>query len=452
MDKKNITRRKFIAIASAGTASTVAARGINIFGNIDRKASTLAILGGDPIRTKRFPVWPQPNKQIEESLVTTFRSGKWHRFESGAKMVSTFEKKFAELIGTKRCLATGAGTQALHTALYSVGVGAGDEVLVTPCTYISSPQAILLCNALPVFVDVDLDTFQMDPDKMEPLINENTKAIEPVYIAGLPCQMDKIMNIAKKHSLKVVEDACQAHIAEFNGRKCGTFGELGCFSFQSSKVLPCGEGGAVVGNDDELMDRCYAFHNIGQPANKSSIKGSIIGPKYRMTEFEAAVLLPQFDTLEEQVNLRNKNAAYLTNRLNEIPGIIPQKLCKGVNRGTYYLYGFRYKKEYFSDIPRNTFLKALRAEGISNTTMYFDRLNKQHFIEHTLNSKAYQKIYSKERLRRYLEENNCPNNDQLSEEGVWLWQWFLIGTKEDMDDIANAIIKIYENKDKLAKL
>ena len=152
------------------------------------------------------------------------------------------------------------------------------------------------------------------------------------------------------------------------------------------------------------------------------MKGSIIGPKYRMNEWEGAVLLAQIDNVKEQVDLRNENAAYLSKRLDEIPCIVPQRLCKGVTKGTYYLYGFRYLKEYFKDAPKSKFLRALAAEGIPNTDMYFDRLNTQHFIEHTLNSKTFQIIYSKNRLKNYRDKNQCPVNDKLSEKGVWLWQ------------------------------
>lgn len=451
--KKNkaINRRKFIAAASAGAATAVLPGGNYLFGMNLQPKNKLAVLGGEPLRKQAFMSWPRSSARIEEALVATAKSGKWYRFESGAQNVSTFEKKFAEMIGTKYCLATGSGTQSLHTALYAVGVEAGDEVLVTPQTYIASPQAIFLNNALPVFVDVDIDTFQMDPAKMEALINENTKAVEPVHIAGLPCQIDKIMEISRKHNLKVVEDACQAAFAQLNNKTVGTFGDLACYSFQSSKVLPCGEGGAIIGDDEHLMDLCYAFHNIGIPRRNSTVKGSIIGPKYRMNEWEGAVLVAQMDGVKEQVDLRNENAAYLSKRLDQIPGIVPQRLSKGVTKGTFYLYGFRYQKEYFNNVPKSKFLRALAAEGVSNTDMYFDRLNTQNFVEHTLNSKAFQIIYSKERLRRYREQNQCPVNDKLCEQGVWLWQQFLLGTKKDMDDIANAIIKIQENKEELAK-
>jgi dTDP-4-amino-4,6-dideoxygalactose transaminase len=331
--QRKIDRRKFISAASAGAAAAVIPGKEYLSDVVFQPEGKLAILGGEPLRKRPFIPWPQSSTALEEMLVETAKSGKWCRLDGGARNVSTFENKFAGLTGTKYCLATGSGTQSLHTALYAVGVEAGDEVLVSPLTFIASPQAIFLCNALPVFVDVDIDTFQMDPDKMEPLINENTRAVEPVHIAGLPAQIDKIVEIAGKHNLKVVEDACQAVLSELNNKPVGSFGELGCYSFQSSKVLPCGEGGAIVGDDEKLMDLCYAFHNIGLPRRDSSVKGNIMGPKYRMNEWEGTILLAQIDSFKGQVDLRNDNAAYLSKRLEEIPGIIPQRLSRGGYKG-----------------------------------------------------------------------------------------------------------------------
>ena len=452
MSRQNVSRRAFLREASAGAAA-VTAGAVGSYGDVVKRADTLAVLGGSPVRAEPFPRWPQITANIEGSLVSALRSGSWGRRlgegRHGAGQVGSFETRFAELIGAKHCLATGSCTQALHTALHSVGVGAGDEVLVAPCTFIASIQVVLLCNALPVFVDVDIDTFQMDPDKIEPLATANTRAVEPVHIGGLPCDMGRIMAVARKHSLKVVEDAAQAHLAEFRGKKCGTFGDLGCFSFQSSKVMACGEGGAIVGNDGELMERCYTFHNMGLSTKSGSIG---IGTKYRMNELEAAVLNPQFATVAEQTQTRNENAAYLAGRLEEIPGIVTQKLHQGFTKGAYYIYGFRYQKEHFNDAPKEKFLRALRAEGIRFTTMYFDQLNRQPFIEHTLKSRAFQKTFSKERLKRYREQNHCPCNDQLSAEGVWLPQYAFLGGKKLMDDIADAMAKIHDNKDQLGKL
>ena len=452
MSQKSVSRRGFIRQASAGAAA-VTAGAVSAYGNLPGKPDTLAALGGTPVRTEPIPKWPQPTTDIEESLVAALRSAKWGRTlgnrRHGSGQVGEFENRFAKLMGAKHCLATGSCTQALHTALHSVGVDAGDEVLVAPCTYLASIQAVLLCNALPVFVDVDLDTFQMDPNKIEPLVNANTRVVEPVHIGGIPCSMEQLMAVANKRNLKVVEDAAQAHLAEFKGKKCGTFGDLGCFSFQSSKVIATGEGGAIVGNDSELMEKCYTFHNIGLSSDHVA---AAIGTKYRMHELEAAMLIPQLDTIGEQTKSRNENAAYLAGRLEEIPGITPQRLHEGVTQAAYYIYGFRYQKQHFNDAPKAKFLRALRAEGIRFTTMYFDQLNRQPFIENTLNSRTFQKVFSKERLKQYREQNHCPCNDQLSEEGVWLPQYVFLGGKKLMDQIADAMAKIHKNRDQLAKL
>ena len=453
MSAGNVSRRKFLKEASAGTVAAVTAGAIRGYGNAGAEAGTLAALGGSPVRTKPFASWPPVTPEIEQSLVAAFRSGRWGRMlrgpMQGEGQVVEFERRFAEMIGAKYCLATGSCTQSLHTSLYAIGVGAGDEVLVPPCTFIATVQAVLMCHALPVFVDVDLETFQMDPDKIEPLVNADTRAVEPVHIGGLPCSMEKIVAVAAKHGLKVVEDAAQAHLAEFQGKKCGTFGDLGCFSFQNSKTLACGEGGAIVGNDEELIERCYTFHNMGLSAKHGS---SGIGTKYRMHELEAAQLIPQLATLAEQTQTRNDNAVYLARRLAEIPGIAPQKLHEGTTRGAYYIYGFRYLKEHFHDAPKDKFLRALRAERIPFTTMYFDQLNTQPFIENTLNSRSFQKIFSSERLKRYRDQNRCPRNDQLSAQGVWLPQRVFLGDRKDMDDIADAVAKIHDQREQLARL
>ncbi len=452
MSAGHVSRRGFMRSVSAGAAAMTAGA-VGACGSTGKEAGKLAVLGGAPVRTEPFPAWPQATAEIEQSLLTAFRSRRWGRTlgskRQGSGQVGEFEKRFAEMTGARFCLATGSCTQSLHTALHAVGVEAGDEVIVAPCTYLASIQAVLLCNALPVFADVDIDTFQMDPGTIEPLLKGNTRAIEPVHIGGIPCNMDRLMEVARKHHLPVVEDAAQAHLAEFKGKKCGTFGSLGCFSFQSSKTLACGEGGAIVGDDADLIEKCYTFHNIGL---SSDGKGTAIGTKYRMHELEAAMLNPQLATLAEQTRTRNQNAVYLARRLEEIPGIKPQKLYDGVTQAAYYIYGFRYRKEEFNGIAKEKFLKALRAEGVQFTTMYFDQLNTQPFIENTLASRTFQKVFSKERLAQYREQNRCPQNDQLSAEGVWLPQYAFLGDRKLMDDIADAMVKIYENRDQLAKV
>ena len=449
MDKKDLNRRQFLNAASAASLAAAASGAIPAYGNVSKKTGKLAILGGKPVRTKGWPSWPVWDRGAEKSILSVLRSGNWYRGR-GTK-VSEFEKQYAELMGARCCLATASGTTALLVALHVLGVDAGDEVLVAPYTFIASYNVVFLTKALPVFVDTDQETFTMNPDKIEERINERTKAILPVHILGLPADMDRINAIAKKHNLVVIEDACQAWLAEYQNKKCGTLGDLGCFSFQNSKNLPAGEGGAVIGNDEEIMDRCHSFHNCGRPYG--SVKGTsgypVRGSNRRMQQFQAVILMSQMKRIQKDADTRLENALYLTSRIKDIPGIIPYKLAEGATRSAYHLYPFRYKKEHFSNVTRNKFLAALKAEGVPCSSGYGPQ-NKDGVIEEALNSRGYKRLYSSRRLKRYREENHYPDNDQLCKEAVWFSQSLLLGTKRDMDDITNAILKVYENRAKLA--
>ena len=448
MDSKNLTRRAFLA-ASTGTIAAVATSRTPLYANAGKKADKLAMLGGKPVRAKKWPAWPQWDRSAEEHIISILRSGNWYRGQGNT--VTEFEAKYAEMMGAKRCVCTVNGTNALLTALHALDVGVGDEVIVSPYTFIATYNVVIGSCALPVFADTDPETFQINPDKIEERITERTRAIMPVHILGLPANMDRIMAIAKKHNLVVIEDACQAWMAEWRGKKIGTIGNLGCFSFQNSKHLPIGEGGAVIGNDEELMDRVMSFHNCGRPYGsvKKTSGYPIIGTNRRMTEYQAAIGLSQIKRLEKDTALRNENAEYLTSRIKDIPGIIPHKLYEGVTRAAYHLYPFRYKKEHFNNAPRSKFMAALEAEGVPCAGGYGPQY-RDGLIEVALNSKNFTRSFPKERLDKYRRELNFPDNDQLCEEAVWIGQNMLLGSKSDTGDIADAILKISENKDKLA--
>lgn len=445
-----IKRRKFLTTASAGAVAAIASATLPEYGLTYNTSKELALLGGKSVRTKAWPKWPQWDRDAEDEIISVLRSGNW--FRGRGTKVSEFEEKYAEMMGAKRCLATSSGTTALLVALHVLGIEAGDEVLVAPYTFIATYNVVFLSNALPVFVDTDQETFTMNPDKIEERITERTKAILPVHILGLPADMDKINAIAKKHNLVVLEDACQAWLAEYNHKKCGTIGDLGCFSFQNSKHLPSGEGGAVIGNSDELLDKCHSFHNCGRPYGsvKRTSNYPMRGSNRRMQEFQAVILMSQMKRLQKDADTRLENALYLTSKIKDIPGIIPYKLTDGATRSAYHLYPFRYKKEFFNDIPRKKFLAALKAEGIPCAGGYGPQ-NKDGLIEEALTSRGYQRLFSKQRLKQYREENHLPNNDQLCQEAVWFFQNMLLGAKQDMDDIANAIMKVHDGKDKLVK-
>ena len=446
-------RRKFIRDQSI--AGIGAAAGLNFpvkMININNQASaTPALLGGTPAIGHSWPSWPVWNPDKDEpGLLKVMRSGVWSR----NRVVDEFERRWAEILDIKRCLTVVNGTNALNASLAQYEVGWGDEVLVTPYSFIASVSCVVFNGAIPVFVDVDPETFQMDPAKIEEKITPETRAIIPVHILGLPCEMDPIMEIARKHDLIVIEDACQAWLAEYDHKKLGTFGHAGCFSFQNSKNIPMGEGGAIVSNDDAFMDRCYSYHNYGNPYG--SVAGELspgavrIGTKLRLTEYQAAIGLAQLERLEGETELRNQNASLLKSEIETTPGITHYRLYPKVNRAAFHLFPFRYDQQEFKGLSRSKFIAALKSEGVPCYDGYRP-LNKMPFLKNTLESKFYRKFYPSAKLdyNRYMEANHCPLNDQLCEEAIWIPQNVLLGDTNDMKQIGVAISKIYENAESL---
>lgn len=461
--KKSIrdSRRKFIKQnLLTGAAAMLSANYASVFltDNKLKDINTPAILGGTPIvhsgQPPQWIKWPIWIPETDEPLVLeVLRSGVWSR----KHIVDQFEKEWAKTIGAKACLTTVNGTNAMICSLVNLDIGGGDEVILPPYTFIATPQAILQTGAMPVFVDTDPKTFQMDVNKIEEKITSRTRAILPVHIAGLPSDMEAIMKIAKKHNLVVVEDACQAWLAEINHKKMGTFGNAGCFSFQNSKNLPMGEGGAIVSDDVEWIDRCYSYHNYGSShgamVEKYGEGTTMSGTKLRLSEYQAAIGLAQLKRLESQTKTRSENAMYLKEQLEKIPGIIPFRLYANVTRAAFHLFPFRYKKEQFKGLPREGFLKALEAEGVPCISGY-STLNDKPYLKHNFQSKNFKKMYPAKMLDfdKYLERNQCPQNDIIcNEEAVWFMQNLLLGPKSDMDFIVSAIEKIHTNAESIKK-
>jgi dTDP-4-amino-4,6-dideoxygalactose transaminase len=448
--RSTVTRRHFLAAALTGTA------GLKLRAQPcprpivqSRPSEKLAGLGGAPVRTEPFPSWPKVQSNDEEAWNKVLHEGRWCRLDGS--YAQRFEEAWAKLLGAKYCLATASGTTALLTSLSALDIGPGDEVLVPPYTFVATINVVLLKHALPVFVDTDPETFQMDADKIEAAITERTKCILPVHLGGSPVEMDKILAVARKRNLPVLEDACQAHLAEWRHRKVSTLGDLGCFSFQASKNLNCGEGGAILSNNEDLFRVCESFHNNGRGTANADFSYVRNGSNHRMTEFQAALLLAQLARLEEQSRRREQNAEYLTKQLREIPGITPAHMYEGCTRNAYHLYMFRYDKAHFAGVPRGRFLKALEAEGIPCSGGYTP-LNKEPFLADTLHSRAYQSMYSAAEIAAYEARNHCPANDRLCAEAVWFFQTMLLGSRRDMDQIVEAVGKIQKQAALLAKV
>ena len=440
---RTINRRDFVA------ATAAAGVGLAITGT-SSAADKPALLGGTPVHTGGWPPWPEWRQSWEPQILEVLRSGQWYRGGGGGK-VPEFETAYAKLLGAKRCLATASGTTSLITALHVAGVDAGDEVICSPFTFIATYNAILAHKALPVFADTDPATMTMDPATIESRITDRTRAIVPVHIYGMPCDMDPINAIAKRRGLAVVEDACQAWLAEYRGRKCGTLGDLGCFSFQNSKHLPAGEGGAVTGNSDELLDRCFAYHNCGQATGTFHGKGCFTqGVNYRMQHFQAAMLVQQIDKLVAETAVRRANADYLCEQLKEIPGIAPARLPEG-GRAVWHLFPIRYDARQFHGLPRHKFINALAAEGIPAHGVYGEQYN-DGLLDEVIASRGFRRLWPAERLKAYRESfHELKGNRQVCATTFAVPQTVLLAERRAMDHIVEAIRKVQAHSEALAK-
>lgn len=403
--------------------------------------SKLAINGGAPVKTSPFPKWPIYDEKEEEALKKVLHSGVWGTLGSE---VEAFHKKFAAYQEAKHVIGVTNGTHTLEIILRSLDIGLGDEVIVPPYTFSATVSAILMVGATPVFADLESDTYNIDPAMAEKVVTKNTKAIIPVHIGGRSCDMDAIGEIAKKHGLYVIEDAAQAVGAEWKGTKLGTIGDAGSFSFQVSKNLTAGEGGAITTNDQDLYDRCFSIHHCGRDM-KSGLwyDHPIMGTNARMTEWQAAILNVQMERLDAQMETRTQNAAYLNKRLAELPYTGTMAHDERITKNAYHLFIFKYFADQCKGLPRAKFIKALKAEGIpcapGYVCLYKQGLLSSPQAKRILRSDANYDIF-------------LPNTEKACyEEGMWLYQYMLLGTKKDMDDITDAIIKVCENADELLK-
>lgn len=411
-----------------------------------------AILGGTKAHPSGFPGWPVYDQTEEKALTAVLKSGRWGRL--GSKVMPQFESEFSKLLGAKHSLGVSSGTSALYTIMGALDVGPGDEVIMPVYTFIATYNVAVLNYALPIFVDTDIESFQIDSTKVESAITKQTKLLMPVHIGGSPANIDHFVQIANKHKLPLIEDACQAHLAEWKGRKVGNYGLAGAFSFQSSKNLNCAEGGAIVTNDENFVKTCYGFHNQGQ-GGSSAPYGTGSGTRstnLRLTEFQGSLLLSQMTRLEQQASLRDQNASYLNKILNDIGGVVPAKLYEGTTRSAYHLYMFRYLKDQFGGLSREKFMEALQAEGVPCSAGY-GQMNKSEYVTSLAKNPHYLKIYGEKTMKDWLDRSECPQNDKLtSEQAVWFTQTMLLGSRDDMDKIGQAIRKIKKHAKAIAKL
>jgi dTDP-4-amino-4,6-dideoxygalactose transaminase len=405
----------------------------------------LAILGGAPLRASPFTAWPIFGDPEEQRLLRALRSGKWGKL-NGLE-VAEFEQRFAAMHGAKHGIGVVNGTVSLRIALMAAGIKAEDEVIVPPYTFLATATAVVEANAVPVFADIDLETFNLDPEAVEAAITSRTRVIMPVHIAGQPADMDAIMAIAKRHKLVVIEDAAHAHAALYRQRPAGSIGHLGSFSFQSSKNLTCGEGGIITTSDDALAEACRSIHNCGRISGGLWYEHHVMSANYRLGEFQGAILNAQLERLEAQTQTRDRNGQYLAARLSRLPGIHPQKRPADCTRHSYHLFLFRIDAAAFG-APREAVLQALQAEGVPVCGGYALPLYRQPLF---LNRAFGPYLPNASRTLDYAKVS-CPNCEKICrEQGAWFEQSLFLGPQSDMDDIAQAFEKVHEQRAALAR-
>ena len=397
----------------------------------------LAINGGPKTIDKSFD-WPIFDQSDIDALTSIAQTGQWGNPDC-AGIVEAFEKEFARFCGSKYALTCVNGSVALRLALIASGVKPGDEVIVPPYTFIATASIVLEANCVPVFVDIEPDTYNIDPVAIEKAITKRTRAIIPVHFAGQACNMDAIMEIARKHQLTVIEDACHAHGGAYKDKKLGSIGDAGCFSFQSSKNLTSGEGGIVVTDDEALYNMMNSLRNVGRVKGGQWYEHHFLGCNYRLTQLQASLLSSQLKRLEDQTRRRDENGLYLASLMGQIDGITPLTRGHGETVHTYHLFIFRYDKTKFNNIPKTEFAKMLAAEGVPSFMGYPEPLYKQPLFQ-----KKQFMCYAIPEEVDYTRVS-CPVAERACyEEAVWILQHAMLGTKEDMEKFAAAVRKIQD--------
>ena len=424
---------------------------------------TLALNGGKPVREKPFVDWPVFDKAEEEALLKVLHSGKWWRFAFGQgvelaeptegehSQVSLFQKEFAEYHECKYGIAAANGTGTLEIGIRAMNLGIGDEIIVPAYTYVASATCVLQNNLVPIFVDADPDTYNIDPDRIEEAITDRTRATMVVHFGGQPADMDRITAIADKHNLAVIEDAAHAHGCEWKGKKAGSMSLFSSFSFQAAKNMTAGEGGILLTDDEALAAECDSMVWSGRRIGRPWYEFHRLGWNYRMTEFQGAILRVQLSRLEEQILQRERMGDYLTTLLSEIDGVSPLVRDERTTRHGYHIYMFRYDEPAVG-LPKQKFIDALVAEGVPAFGGYTFPLYRnpmfgnKKFINggFPLGTEYHDDIdYASFAERCPVSERACNG------EAVWLPQNMFLGSKEDMDDAAAAIKKILDNRDEL---
>ena len=418
----------------------------------------LALNGGAAVRTKPYPDWPRGGNEEKQWLDKVLKSNRWFAGLQGddpEALGTLLGKRFADLHGARYALPVSNGSTAIEVALRALEIRPGDEVIVPPYTFISTVTSVLMVGAVPVFADINPQSYCLDPDDVLRRIGPNTRAIMPVHLAGHMADMPRLKDLADTKNLALIEDCAQAIDADLNDKKAGTWGDLGTFSFQSNKTLTCGEGGLILTNNFQLAEKVVALRAFGRFREKEAVRSSDltcqqISSNYRLSEFQSAVLLGQLEKFPADDSRRQKNAKRLTAGIKEIPGLHHVRVDGLSMKHGYYYFLIRYAPEEFADLEPLKLCQALNAEGIpfvpgDRKPLYAHPVFEVKNLTNTLSAEVI------ERYRQAVDLINpgCPATEQACKCTLILRHQVLLGSSADMDDIIEALWKVNKNIDEL---
>lgn len=384
----------------------------------------LAILGGSPAVGAPAPAWPFFDENDRRALNDVLESHVWGGYHEA---VAELEQRFAAFHGANYGIAVANGTVSLEIALTAAGIKPGDEVIVPPITFVASATAVARVGAVPVFVDIDPQTIDIDPDLVERSITERTRAVVAVHFAGHPADLDRLVELCRRRNLQLIEDCAHAHGAQWHSQRVGSFGSFGSFSFQASKNMTAGEGGLLITNDADLAERARSISNQGRRTGGAWYDHQTLGTNARLTGFQAVLLLNQLERLPQQLATRMERAAYLRERLRSIGGLSPTPaiLDERVRIHGYHLFSLTFDSGAWRGVSRDKVVEALQAEGVPVTAGY----------PHP--------IYRNELFRHHPHVvQPCPEAERYCQSSIWLPHNALLAEQVWLDDVVAAIEKV----------
>jgi len=399
---------------------------------------TPAALGGTPVRSEDYPPWPVWDDDERTRLFETLDSGGW--WQGDGMVAASFAQNFAAYHGARFGMAMTNGTHTLEAALIGCNIGEADEVLVPAMTFVSSASAVLAVNAVPVLVDIDPDTLCIDPAAAEAAINDRTRAIIAVHVAGAAADLDALIELCARRNLRLIEDCAHAHGTFWRGRGVGSWGDFGSFSMQHSKLMTAGEGGVLICNDDALRDIAWAYADCGREKDQWFYHHATAGTNLRMTEWQGAILQAQLDRFPEQNRVRNANALALIDALEQIPGIRGQRRDPRMDSQGNYCFVFHYDAAEFAALPLRAFESALAAEGVPMAVSYPSLTDLSVFRNHRFGPRlrAHAPVIDYQNL-------HLPNAEAAAASTVWLQHRLLLAEREDVLDVARAVAKLHHH-------